>query len=155
MVQSVWLFFLAVAYLFVVFTKPEKVPPPIVIAPAIEETKEVAATTEAQTPAEAPKTEPEVIKLNPVDIEVGKKIYLSTCTRCHNKDPNVKGSIGPELTDAPLEVMQHKIATGRYPDVLPAGFTPKRKTKLMTKFSQHVADSASIHAYIQSVKKSK
>ena len=94
-----------------------------------------------------------VVETSPVDIEKGKAIYLSTCIKCHNKDPNVKGPIGPEMVDAPLELMQIKVTTGRYPDVLPEGFVPKRKTKQMTKFPNLAKDVPSIHAYVQSLKK--
>lgn len=90
-----------------------------------------------------------------VSIEKGKRIYLTTCVQCHNRDPNVKGSIGPEVVDAPLEVMTAKVMTGRYPDVLPAGFVPKRKSKAMRPLPQFKNDVPSIHAYVQSVKKKK
>ena len=86
-------------------------------------------------------------------LDKGRRLYFSNCIQCHNKDPNLKGSIGPEMVDAPLEVMQHKVATGRYPDVLPEGFVPKRKTKQMTKFPNLAKDVPSIHAYVQSLKK--
>jgi mono/diheme cytochrome c family protein len=116
----------------------------------VSETVEVTATEAAPVAAEAA---PAIVESEPVDIEKGKAIYLSACIKCHNKDPNVKGPIGPEIVDAPLEVMQHKVATGRYPDVLPEGFVPKRKTKQMTKFPQYLKDVPSIHAYVQSLKK--
>jgi len=137
---------------------PRQVPPAIVLSPYVEESvlaaqSAAAAEAKAKAAAEAPVQEAVIVKMNPVDLEKGKQIYISTCIRCHNKDPNIKGSIGPELTDAPLEVMQHKVASGRYPDVLPEGFVPKRKTKLMTKFTQHIPDVPSIHAYIQSMKR--
>lgn len=85
----------------------------------------------------------------------GKRIWTSTCVQCHNKDPNVKGSIGPEVVDAPLEVMLHKVQTGKYPDKLPPGFVPKRKSKAMRALPQHVKDVPAIWAYVQSVKKKK
>ncbi|MGE3610419.1 MAG: cytochrome c [Bacteriovoracaceae bacterium] len=90
-----------------------------------------------------------------VSLEKGKRLFLSNCTSCHNKDPNFKGSIGPELVDAPLDVMTAKVTTGRYPEKLPAGFIPKRKTKLMRPFPHLKNDVPSIHAWIQSVKKKK
>ena len=105
---------------------------------------------------EAPKAEVVVAKVEEapaIDIEKGHKIFLTQCIACHNKDPNIKGAIGPELTDAPLDLMKIKVVTGRYPEVLPEGFVPKRKTKLMKKFPQLEADVPSIHAWIQSVKK--
>lgn len=88
-----------------------------------------------------------------VDIEKGHKLFQIHCISCHNKDPNMKGAIGPELIDAPLDLMKIKVVTGRYPEVLPKGFVPKRKTKQMKKFPKLEADVPSIHAWIQSVKK--
>lgn len=88
-----------------------------------------------------------------VSVDKGRRIYMSTCIQCHNRDPNLKGSLGPELVGAPLEIMTHKVVTGRYPEVLPPGFVPKRKTKAMRAFPNLKNDIASIHAWIQSQKK--
>lgn len=90
-----------------------------------------------------------------VSVDKGKRIWLSTCIQCHNRDPNLKGSIGPEVVDAPLEVMLVKVKTGKYPEKLPAGFVPKRKTKAMRPLPQFEKDVPSIFAYVQSVKKKK
>jgi len=144
----IWLGTLGALYLFFTFSTPVKAPPPVRVVKTVEVTKvEAAPAEEAAKPAEA------VIEAEPVDIGKGKAIYLSTCIKCHNKDPNVKGPIGPEMVDAPIEVMQHKLMIGRYPEVLPEGFVPKRKTKQMTKFPNLVKDVPSIHAYVQSLKK--
>lgn len=146
-----WMAFLAILYIFVSFSTPVKAPPadklPDPVTEVIEEPKAEAPTavTEAHTPETA--VDPAAL------IEQGKKVYTANCLTCHNKDPNVKGAIGPELVDAPIEVMTVKVRTGRYPDVLPAGFVPKRKTKQMRKFPQLEADVPAIHAYIQSLKK--
>jgi mono/diheme cytochrome c family protein len=86
-------------------------------------------------------------------IEKGKHIWTTTCIQCHNADPNIKGKIGPETVDAPLEVMTAKVMTGLYPDPLPAGFVPKRKTRAMRKLPQFKDDIPDIWAYVQSVKK--
>jgi mono/diheme cytochrome c family protein len=139
-----------VVYLFVTFTTPVKAPPPVRVVEEVVETKTEAPAAEA-APAEAAVVA--AVETHPVNIEKGKEIYLSTCIQCHNKDPNVKGPIGPELVDAPLEVMQVKVVTGRYPEVLPEGFVPKRKTKQMRKFPNLEKDVPSIHAYVQSLKK--
>jgi mono/diheme cytochrome c family protein len=88
-------------------------------------------------------------------IAKGKRIWLSTCIQCHNRDPNVKGSIGPETVDAPLEIMTAKVMTGKYPDKLPAGFIPKRKSKAMRPLTQFKNDIPAIYEYVQSVKKKK
>lgn len=92
------------------------------------------------------------IALADASIEKGKRVWLTTCIQCHNRDPNKKGPIGPEVVDAPLEVMRVKVVTGKYPDSLPAGFVPKRKTKAMRALPQHKNDVDAIHAYVQSVK---
>jgi len=89
------------------------------------------------------------------DLDTGKRIWLTTCTQCHNRDPNVKGAVGPETVDAPLEVMYAKVMTGKYPEVLPPGFVPKRTTKAMRKLPQFEKDIPKIWAYVQSVKKAK
>ena len=158
MKSIIWLGTLGVLFLSFIIMTPVKSPAPTTIPEPMlmvkkahhGEADEAAATAEAKPAAPAA---PIVYPMNPVDIAKGKEIYLSTCIKCHNKDPNVKGAIGPELTDAPLEIMQAKVATGRYPDVLPEGFVPKRKTKQMIKQPQALADVPSIHAYVQSLKK--
>jgi mono/diheme cytochrome c family protein len=91
----------------------------------------------------------------PADLARGAKIYKANCVRCHNADPNKKGSIGPEQIDAPFDVVVSKIMTGRYPDPLPHGFVPKRKTKAMTPLKNLRNDIPYIYAWIQSVKKKK
>lgn len=88
-------------------------------------------------------------------LDKGKRLYLSNCVQCHNRDPNLKGSIGPEMVDAPLSVMTSKVMTGKYPDSLPAGFIPKRKTKAMRPIPKLKADIPAIHAWVQSLKKKK
>ena len=87
-----------------------------------------------------------------VSISRGKLLYLSNCIQCHNKDPNLKGPIGPEMIDAPLDVMTSKVMTGKYPAQLPPGFLPKRKTTAMRAITKLKNDIPSIHAWVQSVK---
>lgn len=94
-------------------------------------------------------------KVDSAAIDKGRRLYLSNCISCHNKDPNIKGSIGPEITDAPLEVMTSKVMTGKYPEVLPKGFVPKRKSRAMRALPKLKDDVPAIWAYVQSVKKKK
>ena len=88
-------------------------------------------------------------------INKGRRLYLSNCIQCHNRDPNLKGSIGPEMIDAPLEVMTSKVMTGKYPEKLPPGFVPKRKTRAMRPIPKLKNDIPAIWHYVQSVKKKK
>jgi len=99
--------------------------------------------------------EPSHISMDSATIEKGRKLYVANCLRCHNKDPNIKGSIGPEVVDAPLEVMYSKIMTGKYPDPLPKGFVPKRRSRAMQAIPRLKNDIPAIWAYVQSVKKKK
>ena len=154
----IWLGTLVILFLTFIFITPVKSPAPITLPEPmlmVKKDHHGEADTAAAAEANAPAAPAEVIvyPANPVDIAKGKEVYLSTCIKCHNKDPNVKGAIGPELTDAQLEIMQAKVANGRYPDVLPEGFVPKRKTKQMIKQPQALPDVPSIHAYVQSLKK--
>lgn len=99
---------------------------------------------------------PEVsAQANKALIERGALLYKSNCIQCHHRDPNLKGSIGPEMIDAPLEVMTSKVMTGGYPATLPAGFVPKRKSKAMRKLPKLQKDIPAIYAWVQSVKKKK
>ena len=86
-------------------------------------------------------------------LDKGRRLYLSNCISCHNKDPNLPGSIGPAIVDAPLEVMRHKILTGVYPNPLPKGFVPKRSSKIMRKIPKLEKDIPDIYAWVQSVRK--
>lgn len=89
------------------------------------------------------------------EIEKGQRLYRANCLQCHNRDPNLKGAIGPEVVDAPLEVMTSKIMTSHYPNPLPKGFVPKRKSHAMRAIPKLKNDIPAIWAYVQSVKKKK
>lgn len=117
------------------------------------------ATETNTTPAVSEKTVVEVkVELKKTEaelIEQGKRLYISNCISCHNKDPNLKGALGPEIVDAPLEVMTSKVMTGVYPEKLPEGYTPKRKTKIMKAIPKLKEDIPAIYAWVQSMKPKK
>lgn len=87
------------------------------------------------------------------EIERGALLYKQNCLQCHNRDPNIKGAVGPEIIDAPLEVMYSKVMTSHYPDPLPPGFVPKRKSHAMRAIPKLKDDIPKIWKYVQSVKK--
>ena len=105
--------------------------------------------------SQAPLTVKPLTNATAADLARGAKVYKAQCVRCHNADPNLKGNLGQEQVDAPFEVVVSKILTGKYPDPLPKGFTPKRKTKMMTPLKNLKNDIPYIYAWIQSVKKKK
>ena len=96
-----------------------------------------------------------MVAMDKATLEKGQRLYRANCLQCHNRDPNLNGSLGPQMTDAPLEVMTSKVMTGKYPAKLPAGFVPKRKTSAMRAIPKLKNDIPAIWAYVQSVKKKK
>lgn len=166
MISILWGGILSALFLFLFFwtpVKPSMTPPPPTVEEVIAleaEKAKAEAPTEGTTaaPTAAAVAPDQVVnipefKVTPELIARGKLVYMSNCITCHSKDPNAKGPIGPELVDAPIEVMLIKVRTGRYPEILPAGFVPKRKTKQMKKLPQLEPDVPALHAWIQSMKK--
>ncbi len=94
-------------------------------------------------PEEAPAVTPQLVA-------EGKTIYSANCLQCHNKDPRENGSIGPSQASTPWEVFKVKVVTGRYPEALPPGYAPLRKTKAMRKFPDLEKNLPALWAYIQS-----
>lgn len=95
------------------------------------------------------------VSTDQASLDKGKRLYMANCIQCHNRDPNKKGPIGPEMVDAPLEVMVSKVMTAKYPDPLPPGFVPKRKSRAMRPIPKLKEDIPAIHAWVQSVKEKK
>lgn len=79
----------------------------------------------------------------------GKTIYLSTCIACHNANPTLAGSVGPDIADSSLELLTSRIMSVTYPP----NYKPKRQSKLMTAFPQYEKDIPSIYAYLKTFKK--
>ena len=78
-------------------------------------------------------------------IDKGKSVYMTTCIACHNPDPKISGSIGPEVYGSSKVLIESKIVSGEYPP----NYVPKRKTKLMPKFAEeHGKDIEAIHAFL-------
>ncbi len=90
-----------------------------------------------------------------IDYDKGKKFYYSHCISCHHKDPNLKGVIGPEITDVPFEVFSTKVLTGKYPEILPLGYKAKRKTKLMRPLPNVKNDLKLLYSWIQTMQYTK
>lgn len=81
----------------------------------------------------------------------GKTIFLSKCAKCHNVNPTKPGSIGPDIADSSLELVRLKTQNRSYP----AGYTPKRKTRVMPIVKLSESQIKAVHSYISSFKKSK
>lgn len=80
-------------------------------------------------------------------VKKGKALYQSTCVACHHSDPKKEGPLGPPSWGASLDLLKKRIKEGTYP----AGYIPKRKTKLMQPLPQLSDDDIrAIHAYLKS-----
>jgi mono/diheme cytochrome c family protein len=79
----------------------------------------------------------------------GKTVYMSVCIACHNANPTLAGSVGPDIADSSLELITMRVMSVNYPD----GYKPKRQSKLMVAFPQYEKDIPAIHAYLQTFKK--
>jgi mono/diheme cytochrome c family protein len=62
--------------------------------------------------------------------ERGRAVYLANCVACHNADPSKDGPIGPAIKGSSQELIQTRVLRTEYP----AGYKPKRNTKLMPTF---------------------
>jgi mono/diheme cytochrome c family protein len=81
----------------------------------------------------------------------GKGIYMANCTACHNPDPRLTGSVGPEIAGPSLELITARVLYQSYP----AGYRPKRKSKLMPPLPFLVHDIPALHAYLNSFQNQK
>lgn len=78
----------------------------------------------------------------------GKTLYTTHCIRCHNSNPWLSGSVGPELITTPYAVFPTKVLQGSYP----RGYAPKRRSKIMPTFPRLTKDIDKIYDYIRSFK---
>ncbi|HLI78913.1 MAG TPA: cytochrome c [Candidatus Binataceae bacterium] len=86
-------------------------------------------------------------KLTPV--ERGRVIYMSNCVVCHNPDPNLPGSQGPDIAGSSRELVAARVLHLSYPP----GYTPKRKTHAMRAIPTLAPEIDNIVAFLQAAKK--
>lgn len=79
----------------------------------------------------------------------GKTVYATNCTSCHNPDPRRPGSLGPEIADSSLELLKARVLHKSYP----AGYKPKRDSKLMPELPFLEKDLPALEAYLKSFAK--
>lgn len=96
----------------------------------------IACNKEAQRP------------LTPLESQ-GKAVYMSVCISCHNPDPRLVGSVGPDVAFSSKELLTARMLHQAYPP----GYKPKRETGLMPNLSMLEKDIPALHAYLNSFKK--
>jgi mono/diheme cytochrome c family protein len=79
----------------------------------------------------------------------GKSVYMGNCIACHNQDPQLVGSVGPNISGSSLELVTARILHQSYPP----GYKPKRPTGLMPALPFLESDIPAIHAYLNSFTK--
>jgi mono/diheme cytochrome c family protein len=77
----------------------------------------------------------------------GRTLYSLRCASCHNPaDPTQAGALGPALAGSSRELLDGKLNRGEYP----AGYSPKRSTKLMQRLPHSAEELDALHAYLNS-----
>ena len=77
-------------------------------------------------------------------VEKGKTVYLTYCIACHNMDPHLSGSVGPDLHGSSLELVTARVLRAEYPP----NYKPKRTTQQMAPFEDLKDDIPAIHAFL-------
>jgi mono/diheme cytochrome c family protein len=77
----------------------------------------------------------------------GKRTYDNLCIACHHPDPRQKGSLGPALAGASLELLEAKVVRGEYPP----GYAPRSHTLSMPTFPYAEERLPDVAAYLAEV----
>ena len=77
--------------------------------------------------------------------ERGKQVWLGQCIACHNPDPTKDGPIGPAVKGASPALVEARVVRGEYP----AGYAPKRPTKVMPPRPDLASSVADLAAFLQ------
>ncbi|MGH7824546.1 MAG: c-type cytochrome [Candidatus Binatia bacterium] len=78
------------------------------------------------------------------DWQRGRAVYIANCVACHNNDPSKDGPIGPALKGSSEALLEHRVLRIEYP----AGYQPKRNTKVMPTFPFLKSEIPYLAAYL-------
>ncbi len=67
------------------------------------------------------------------DAAKGKQTYMANCAACHGPDPSKDGALGPAIKGAAKALIEARVmnGNGNYGKSYPAGYKPKRDTRIM------------------------
>jgi len=77
-------------------------------------------------------------------ISRGKSVYAGNCIACHNPNPKLAGTVGPEIYGSSIELLEVKLLKGIYPE----GYKPKRPGAGMPVFPHLAGEIAALHAFL-------
>lgn len=78
----------------------------------------------------------------------GRVLYLSHCIACHNQNPKLNGSLGPDVWGSSKELLEARVVHGTYP----AGYTPKRQSQAMPAMPHLAKELDAIVAFLSAIK---
>jgi mono/diheme cytochrome c family protein len=74
----------------------------------------------------------------------GRRVYMTTCTSCHNPDPHRDGNVGPAVAASALALVRARVVKAEYP----RGYYPKRSTKLMIALPHLEPDIEALYEFL-------
>ncbi len=104
-------------------------------SPSVEEPVAPAA------PAAADTRSPEEL------IAAGRATYNANCIACHAMDPRIDGALGPAVAGASAELIAARVLRAEYP----AGYAPKRETRVMVPLPHLEPKLPELTAYLGSL----
>ena len=81
----------------------------------------------------------------------GRSVYVSNCSACHNPDPQMPGSLGPDVAGSSEELLEARLIRNSYPQ----GYTPKRDSRVMMALPYLKDDIGALAAYLSPLKPKK
>ena len=74
----------------------------------------------------------------------GKLVYSTQCISCHNRNPKMPGSLGPDLFGSSKELLTARILHAAYPE----GYKPKRESHAMPALPHLSGDIDALACYL-------
>ena len=91
---------------------------------------------------------PAPVKASPGEaalVDRGRAVYVANCSACHNADPALPGSLGPEVAGSSAGLLEARLLRNTYP----AGYTPKRDSRVMMALPYLKDDIPALAAYLR------
>ncbi len=80
-------------------------------------------------------------------LDKGRNLYALRCASCHHPaDPRKDGGLGPAVAGSSLELLDARLNRAEYP----AGYAPKRDTRMMPKLPHSPEELEALHAFLNS-----